>query len=163
MSNTKEALRVAGGLIVNRLAQNLDEDNSNASGDLDESITFRLFNQGSTVGVKILMNDYWEFVDKGRKPGKRPPIDKIKGWLTYPNVKSKLGHSDKFSVTDIAQVNSLAYSIAKKIGDKGTKGNDFATDVFESDLVQKDLANTLLEAVIADTDLFLEDFISSFD
>jgi hypothetical protein len=36
------------------------------------------------------MLDYWGAVDKGRKAGKQPPIDKIKEWLTYPNVRDKL-------------------------------------------------------------------------
>lgn len=145
-----DALRQVGGLVVRRLSQGLQEDNAIASGRLDKSITFRAFSQDSIVGVNIEMEDYWQYVDEGRKPGKMPPVSKIAQWLTYPNVKEKIGARD----TD--NVEHLAYSIAKKIGTKGTKGNDFATNVFNSKLVNQEIPRLIEDSIGQDIELILD-------
>lgn len=161
-TNTSTALRQTGGLIVSRLAQGLTESNSDASGELKESIEFKVKATAKKIELDIIMLDYWGAVDEGRKAGKQPPIDKIKEWLTYPNVKSKLGSSDSLSSTDIAKTNSLAYMIARKIGREGTKGNNFATDVFDSKLLTQELPEAIANAVVEDADLILQELIDSF-
>ncbi len=159
LTNTASALRRTGGLIVSRLSEGLKDNNSTASGELDSSIEFKISSKKNKIDMSILMEDYWEFVDQGRRPGKRPPTAPIEEWLTYPNVKDKLGVG---SLTE-AQTKSLAYIIAKKIGDKGTKGTDFATNVFESRLVTQELPQIIAEAVYEDANLLIDELISNIE
>jgi hypothetical protein len=51
---------------------------------------------------------YWYFLVNGRRPGKRPPIDSILGWL------------EKKGITADIPLRSLAFLIARKIGRLGT-------------------------------------------
>ena len=162
-SNLSQALRRVGGLTVQRLVQGMNENNSGASGDLEKSISFKVKKARKGIDLDILMLDYWEYVDGGRPAGKRPPIDKIKEWLTYPNTKSKLDSSSSLSFTNIAEVTSLAYIIAKKIGEKGTEGTDFATNVFESPLIEKELPDIVLNAIYEDASNAIDELITTFE
>ena len=158
---TTKALNDACELIVKSLKSRLEENFSDASGDLGRSITLKLKSSSNKIESDILMLDYWQALDQGRKAGKQPPIDKIKEWFTYPNPRAKLGLQGVSSV-NIAEVKSLAYLISRKIGREGTKGNNFATDVFESKLVTQELPDAILEAVIQDTDAVLTELLDNF-
>jgi hypothetical protein len=161
-TNTSAALRQTGGLIVQRLSQGLQEDNAIASGELDKSINFNVKSSAKKIVLDITMLDYWGAVDTGRRAGKQPPIDKIKEWLTYPNVRDKMrfGQSDA-SFTE-SEKNSLAFLIARKIGKQGTKGNNFATNVFTSDLITNELPDVVLNAVVEDADQVLAELLEKF-
>ena len=161
-TNTAAALRQTGGLIVQRLSQGLQEDNSIASGELDKSINFNIKSTDKKIVLDITMLDYWGAVDGGRKAGKQPPIDKIKEWLSYPNVRDKIRFGQNDSAFSESEKNSLAFLIARKIGRQGTKGNNFATNVFTSSLITKELPEVILNAVAEDADLILADLLDSF-
>ena len=90
------------------------------------------------------MLDYWEYVDEGRKAVRMPPVSKIREWLTYPNVREKLQQN---SDREFSNIESKAFAIAKKIGEKGTKGTDFATNVFNSKLITKEMP-ALIESAL---------------
>jgi hypothetical protein len=156
--NAEAALRVYGGLMVQRLVEGLNANNSNASGALNESIALTLKAQGAGFFVDGL--DYWGAVDGGRKAGKRPPITEIEKWLTYPNVRDKM----RFGASDKAfgekEMRSLAFMIARKIGREGTKGNNFFKNVVESDLIDdmvQAVANGSLEDMLAMIDQRIND------
>jgi hypothetical protein len=151
--NTEAALVQVGGLVTRRLAQGLQENAAIASGDLEKSITFRAYQNNAILGLEILMLDYWQYVDEGRKAGRMPPVSKIQEWLTYPNVREKLQqNSDK----EFSNIESKAFAIAKKIGEKGTKGTDFATNVFESTLVTKEMPQLIEDAIGQDLEDVLD-------
>lgn len=150
--NTNKSLRKVGSLIRSELSKNLIRDNAIASGNLESNIDVRAFSSGSKFGIDILMLDYWKAVDEGRKAGKMPPVGKIEQWLSYPNVRDKLsGFRDK----PVSDPQSLAYVIARKIGREGTKGNNFATDVFESGLLEGKITDALENALDEDIEQLL--------
>ena len=147
---------------MQRLSQGLQQDNSIASGELDKSINFNIKSTDKKIVLDITMLDYWGAVDGGRKAGKQPPIDKIKEWLSYPNVRDKIRFGQNDSAFSESEKNSLAFLIARKIGRQGTKGNNFATNVFTSSLITKELPEVILNAVAEDADLILADLLDSF-
>jgi len=132
------------------MQKNLDKDKTNNSGNLRQAL-------GDNLNQKVLVKkgrvyakieakgaDYWGAVDLGRRPGKQPPLEDILSW-----VKTKLRRSD---ISD----KNLAFLIARKIGEKGTKGNKFKTNVitnkWRSNLnkqlttaMAKDISNKLLD------------------
>ena len=75
---TVKALNNSMELIAKSLKSRLEENFSDASGDLGNSITVSAKKSNNSLEVNISMLDYWEALDKGRKPGKQPPINKIK-------------------------------------------------------------------------------------
>jgi hypothetical protein len=160
-TNTSQALRQIGGLTVQRLGEGLSENNTDASGDLKKSISFKIRSSSKKIELDITMLDYWGAVDEGRKAGKQPPIDKIKEWLSYPNVRDKIRFGQSDAQFTESEQNSLAYLIAKKIGREGTKGNNFATNVFESSLITNELPEVLTDAIVEDADAILTELLDS--
>lgn len=160
--NTQTALRQIGGLTVQRLSQGLKESNSDASGELDKSIGFKIRSSSKKIELNIEMLEYWSSVNYGQDPNVIFPLDQIKEWLTYPNVRDKirLGQSDA-QFTESA-LNSAAYLISRKIWNKGTKGTDFATNVFTSNLITKELPEVLTDAIAEDADAILADLLERF-
>ena len=137
--------------MVSRLSQGLKESNSDASGELDKSIAFSIKAQSTRLTMELSMADYYVFVDKGRKPGKRPPTKPIEDWLRYPNVQDKIGRSG----LEDKERKGLAFVIARKIGREGTKGTNFYTNVVKSRLVTQDLDKTVTQAISEDIDELL--------
>jgi hypothetical protein len=161
-SNLSQTLRRVGGLTVQRLSQGLKESNSDASGELDTSIGFNIKPTSKGIDLNITMLDYWEFVDKGRKPGKPAPVNKIMEWLTYPNVRDKMRFGQSDAAFTESEQKSLAYLISRKIGREGTKGNDFASNVFNSKLIQTELPDLVLNAVFEDASIAIDELINNF-
>jgi len=65
------------------------------------------------VGIKISMNDYAKWVDKGRKKGKRPPLNVIEKWCKKKGINKK-----------------AAFNIARAIGRRGIKPTNFLDPVY---------------------------------
>lgn len=162
-TNTAIALEQTARLVNQRLAQGLSENNSDASGELKKSISFNIKSSSKKIELNITMLDYWGAVDEGRKAGKMPPIDKIREWLTYPNVRDKIRFGQNDSAFTESERNSLAYVIARKIGDKGTRGTNFATNVFNSRLITQELPESLAEAITQDADEILTELLTRFE
>jgi hypothetical protein len=156
--STEAALRVYGGLMVQRLVEGLNENNSNASGALNESIALTLKAQGAGFFVDGL--DYWKAIDGGRPSGEGPRITDIEKWLTYPNVRDKLrlGASDK--AFGEKEKRTRAFFITRKIWREGTKGNNFFKNVVESDLIDdmvQAVANGTMDDMLAAIDKTIND------
>lgn len=76
------------------------------TGELARGVDYKMTSKLSArVGADAR---YSEWVEKGRKPGKMPPVAPIERW-----AKTKLGQS------------GLGFVIARKIGRKGTKAQPF--------------------------------------
>jgi hypothetical protein len=159
-TNTSAALRQTGGLIVQRLSQGLQENNSIASGDLDSSIAINIKITDKKIELNITMLDYWEEIDQGQKAGIVVEPSDIEKWLTYPNVKTKMENRG-FTISDPPAA-PLARNIANRLTKDGRKGNNFATNVFTSSLITKELPEVILNAVAEDADLILADLLDSF-
>jgi len=160
--NLKAALEGGVKLLAARMSENLTSRGKVASGALGESIsvTVRTPRKGRWI-AEILMLDYWEAVDQGRKAGTMPPIQSIKDWLKWRAVKDRLtfGREGAF---DANSTDSIAYAIAKKIERVGTIGSNFATDVFESDLIDQ-IEDAVNDAVEKDLDKTIEEIQQIID
>ena len=95
-----------GAELVKRLQRALINKGKLASGALIGQMGFRVKSdsRGRTV-VQIFAEDYFRFVDKGRRPGKQPPLRAIKQWTRIKLIPEK-----------------FAFPIARKIGKVGIKG-----------------------------------------
>ncbi|WP_395652529.1 hypothetical protein [Brevundimonas sp.] len=141
----------AEGLLTD-LQKNLDKPQGkfnspiNASGNLRQSINFEpLKITQFGISFQLVLDDYYIWVDKGRKPGHRPPIDAILKWISAKPLKLK-------SSVDLTRINKkgvqvkrratteermsideerrrAAELIADKIEKKGTTATNFYSDV----------------------------------
>lgn len=130
-----DAMLGVAKVIIEKLKESAREKDLKATGNLLQSIQVAfpsITPQGITVAIE--MADYYQWVENGRKKGKRPPIASIEQWISAKGIqvrKSK-GQSGQ-SVLEMRK--SMAEAIARKIASKGTikrfgyKGAGFIADV----------------------------------
>ena len=113
-----------GNELIAQMQNRLRINKTNATSSLSQSIEPQIKGTQSGYRLTVLMEDYWKYVEEGRRAGKMPPIKNIYEWIRYKRpIQDKIQQSpDK-----IAATKSLAYVIARKIGQKGTKAQPFVT------------------------------------
>lgn len=93
----------------------LIDKNINASNTLSDSAEVIVEVNGTTLSVSFILEDYWKYVEYGRRPGKRPPIDAIEQWIKVkPIIPDPINGK-------IPSTKQLAFLISRKIGMEGTK------------------------------------------
>jgi hypothetical protein len=111
-----------------------------SSGDTSQSFFYRYDGKrlqiGSTKGWITVLED-------GRRPGKRPPVDKLEEWVRreIPSTKNP---------------SSLAFAISKKIGEEGSllyrKGgrSGVLTDYINQDYVHENLTIPIKNEIVSE-------------
>lgn len=146
-----QVLESHGAKLVGDLGDALP-DSTDASGELRHSIQFEINVNQTGFRFRLLLADYYEFADKGRKPGKQPPLMPIMRWITEKgrrydfnakglNKTRGAGGVKKLTSVNRSQVKSLAYVIARAIGRRGTKGTNFYSSVVNQQALDKIVAD----------------------
>ena len=94
-------------------------------GDLKDSITSRITLDLNNIRISLYLNDYWIYVENGRKPGKFPPINKMLNIARRVVPKPYRLPSGKSVLPNEKQ---LAYLIGRKISKDGTKPTNYLKD-----------------------------------
>lgn len=89
----------------------------NASGTLANTVRHIIQRGTKAYAVDLSLADYWYYVEHGRKAGKWPPLNKILEWV---RVKPVVPHP--MDNGKLPTERSLAFMIARKIGNEGTRG-----------------------------------------
>lgn len=125
----------------------LTEKDINASYTLLNSVETTVKRNDDVFTVSISLEDYWYYVENGRKPGRFPPIDKILEWI---KVKPVIPYTD--SRGRLPTEEQLAFLIARKIANEGTEGRKV---LFETvDELNKHYLPLLQKALDEDFDRF---------
>lgn len=132
--------------LVDRIAdlyrQNLEQ--SKATGNLSNFQTIIEVNETS-FSVSFELEDYWKYVEYGRRAGKRPPISAIEEWI---RVKPVIPNAINGRIPDTRQ---LAFLIARKIGRDGIPAKKPLSNTMWSNEVNTiidDIKRTLTEQII---------------
>ena len=141
-----------GNEVSEKMRIDLRKNKSNASNSLYGSIASLAKPNASGFNLKIQMQDYWYYVEYGRKPTRtkspsNPTLQKsIEQWIVEKGIQTRTSKTQSRAQT----VKSLAFIIARKIHRSGTKARPFvARNVDEkalqtlSDRIGKYIANTL--------------------
>lgn len=102
--------------VVDLYRNELADDGINASGKLSKTAQTIVEFDGRHLLVYLELEDYWKFVEYGRRAGKMPPINAILNWI---KVKQIVPRPINGKIPDTRQ---LAFLIARKIGNEGYKG-----------------------------------------
>ena len=97
-----------------------------ATGSLS-NFTYHINLNGSYFELIFSLQDYYYYLEYGRRAGKQPPIEAIEEWI---RVKPIIPYAINGKVPDTRQ---LAFLIARKIGREGTEGKKPLTNAMYSD------------------------------
>ena len=146
--NTKRVLDKFGKYLVKESKKNLTRKKKNVTNSLYESIDFDVKVMPNSFEFDFLMNEYGEWVDKGRRAGKNPPFSAIRKWVEDRRIQFR-SNKGKFQTYD-----QTAWAIVKSIGKKGIPASNFYSRPFN--LGYAKLPNEIVEAYALDVEDFLE-------
>lgn len=113
--NTRSVLEAFGKDTVDTMRNILILNGKDVSGELIRSLSYQITYDETDIDIEFSMVDYGQFVDKGRKPGKQPPISSISKWLAIKGIPQR-----------------FAFPIARKIGLKGIAPTPFFDSTISS-------------------------------
>lgn len=113
--NLTSVLNDFGKFLVEEYKDNLILEDVNASDNLYNSVTYMVERNDKTFEVKLLLADYWKYVEKGRRAGgKFPPVSAIERWIEVKPVLPRPMSNGKLPTNK-----QLAYLIGRKIAIEG--------------------------------------------
>jgi len=146
--NTKRVLDKFGKYLVKESRKNLTRKKKNVTNSLYESLDYDVKAMPNSFEFDFLMNEYGEWVDKGRKAGKNPPFSPLRKWVEDRRIQFR-SNKGKFQSYD-----QTAWAIVKSIGKKGIPASNFYSRPFN--LGYSRLPNEIVEAYALDVEDFLE-------
>lgn len=115
--NLKRVLEEFAIEVRNKYQDNLIENNRIASGNLLNTVEYKVKSGNNSYSVVLNLQDYWWYVENGRRSGKYPPIDNILNWIKIKPILPKPNDKGKLPTPE-----QLAFLISRKIADEGTEG-----------------------------------------
>lgn len=115
-SNLAAVLAKYGEAVCEAYRKELRDRGKDASGLLSQSVRYMVNRDGTTYAVDLSLQDYWKYVEYGRRPGQFPPISKILEWVKVKPVVPRPMDNGK-----IPTEKQLAFLIARKISEDGIK------------------------------------------
>lgn len=103
--------------------------------DVDSRVSFG--SNGDNVVIEVLFNNYIDYIEKGRRPGKMPPVSALKEWAQSRGIP-----------TD----NGTLYAIANAIKRDGIEGRPILATLEQriEDSFENDWADKLFDAMISE-------------
>lgn len=138
----QKVLQEYGNTVRNSYQDSLIRNNRMASGELLNSVEFKVTKDGNTFMVSLQLADYWTYVENDTEPH-FPPVSKILEWV---KIKPVIPQPDKKG--RLPSPKSLAFLIARKISKKGTKGSHDLRDTLKT--VNRTYAAKIRAAVLKD-------------
>ncbi len=79
-------IRTFGKSYVKLLAKLLQKAGKKSSGKLIQSLDYRLQETAEAINYQLEANDYFQYVDEGRKPGTYPNISELGKWVSINGI-----------------------------------------------------------------------------
>jgi hypothetical protein len=126
-TNLNKQLEIIGVEAIGFITKILAENDKQVTGNLISSLDFKIIKDIDGLLLQILAVPYFQYVDKGRKPGKRPPTGPIKKWVERRGIVIKGQNSAQ-----------TAFVIARSIGIKGIKPLNITDKLTQNIISNKD-------------------------
>ena len=144
-SRTEALLNSFAQTIVNRYKDKISEY---SSGKLYKTIDYSITSQNDSYLVTINLEEYWKFIEKGRRPGaKMPPVSAIENWIKVRKILPR-PVTLKSGKQRVPTVQQLAYVIARSISRKGIAPRPFMSESINQTI--EDFKSKLTAAVRED-------------
>mgnify|MGYP000090021890 CR=1 FL=1 len=106
----KKELEIIGSEFIKELTKRLIEEDKVASGNLINSLDYKVLELVDGFLLELISNDYLKYVDEGRAPGTFSPINKISKWI-----------GDRGIVPQGITKDQLAFLISRSIYESGIR------------------------------------------
>ena len=128
--HTMKALNDFGKFIITNYKSQLEAEQMN-NGELYRTISYSVSAGTGGWVVSVSLENYWKYIEYGRRPGKMPPVSAIENWI---NVKQIIPHSRtlKSGKTVIPTIPQLSFLIARSIGRRGIAPKPLFQKSFEA-------------------------------
>ena len=164
--NTKLILDEFGKQFIDAYRSGLDAKNANASRDLYNSLNFEVKIGEQTISLDIELNDYWKYLEYGRKgeetsypeayyPAHFPPTSAIEEWIQIKPVIPEQRNGK------LPTQKQLAFLIARSIYEQGIEPRFIFRDAGDS--VWEQLKDALEEAITKDVNNNIKEVFKIFD
>lgn len=148
----EQVFEVWGQEFIKAYQSYLQQEKLMASRDLYQGAGFKITVKGDNIiRFTLFAPNHLKYVDKGRAPGKRPPIKPIMEWIAHKGIPVRKSNAQSGkSVLEAAR--GLAISISWAIAKKGTikrygyKGADIIDNILPQSEIDK-LSKALSAAV----------------
>lgn len=144
-TKTTEVLERYAKVFIRQARDRLRNNNSLASQNLFNNMTPLIQIGEDKVSVSLYLEDYWIYLENGRKAGKMPPFPKIRDWVEVKGIDFGKGYD------------SAAWAITKSIGEHGTKPHPFLEPTKND--VNPQFENELMYAVQEDITAYIENVL----
>lgn len=151
-TNLQATLERFADRVIELARENLTSNGTNASNELYNSMEKIIEIGEDHYSVKISLADYYEYVERGRGPGKFPPPPAIRKWVEIKPVSPYPGADGR-----IPSVDQLTFLIGRKIAREGTEPQPFLTPAKEETL--REFSQAIDDAIAADIDAFIEEAV----
>lgn len=131
---TYEVLKGFSESLQSLYKQNLIDNNIPATGELVNSVQANVSINENTHQVVLTLEEYWKYIEYGRKPGKFPPPDKILSWVRSKPILP-VENSGR-----IPTEKQLSFLIGRKISEKGIEARPILENTI-SDLYDQFINN----------------------
>ena len=144
-SRTEALLNSFSNTLISRYREHISEY---ASGKLYKTIDYSITAQNDSYLVTINLEEYWKFIEKGRRAGaKIPPVSAIENWIKIRKILPR-PVTLKSGKQRVPTVQQLAYVIARSIARKGIAPRPFMRESIEDTM--KDFQSKLSAVIRED-------------
>ena len=153
--NFRKAVLDYGELFIEEITKQLLLNDKVVTGDLINSLDYRVIETVDTITLEILANPYLTVVDKGLKKGTFPNVDNIIKWVNARGIKS----TDKSMKTST----QLGWAIAKSIERNGIKPSNVIRKARNSFYANKQALNNVVNAAAIDVKQLIKEAIKNLN
>ena len=133
---TAEALNRVREKITTEIKTQLDAKNLNATRKLRNSISGTVFASSKSISLSIFAAEYFDSVDKGTKPGKRPPYRKIYEWANAKGIQPRDSKSFNQMIKNIQEA-IFQNGTIKRFAYKGASIIDYVDEKYKEEITQE--------------------------
>lgn len=143
--------------VMKRYQDELIRDNKIATGNLLNNINYVIEKNDNQIWVGLKLEDYWKYVEFGREPGKFPPVDKIKEWISTKAILPNADNRGKLPTPD-----QLAYLIGRSIALEGIEpGHELELTLEEyNQLYEEKILQAVSDDLDNELDIILTEYLS---
>lgn len=137
MEVTQEIQSICSDLLQ-RYKDEITKSGHNASGELENTASYKCMVNGKWFEVTFILQDYWRYLENGTKPH-FPPTDAIERWITVKHIVPTAINGK------VPTSKQLAFLIARGISRNGTQPTKALQQTLDS---SDDLINALCDELI---------------